>query len=117
MGDKEIHNTLKAYFSENAAPPPELSAQVRAKLSAAKTTQCQERTSVIWIWSIVIYDIIISSVIMYLIWTIIGPHTIVYVVTAYGVMSIFAVTIIAIISQISLVPISRKKANTWHFSS
>lgn len=88
---------MQLYFSKRSAPPPALQEQLKQKLIEA---EAQENTvnkgSPRLIWSVLLYDFLISSAIIFGLWILFGPHLLVYAITIFTVLSLLAAVVISL---------------------
>jgi uncharacterized membrane protein len=88
-----MDDELKKYFSYRASLPPGVKAETFAKLKQAEANEA--RTPSLWIWSVVAFDFLISVSVLFVLWVLFGHGLIVYAVTMFVGMSLFAAVVVA----------------------
>jgi hypothetical protein len=89
-----VDEKLKKYFSQREDVPPEIRAQTFAMLKEAENRDATQTPSR-WIWSVVLFDFLISSAILFALWVLFGQGIIVYAVTIFCGMSLLAAVVAA----------------------
>jgi hypothetical protein len=108
---KNIHSkdfldgALFDYFSKRTSVPPKLRDQAMAQLQetqgqAAEIYPHPSR----WIWSIAVYDLLISSAFLFIQWILLGQSIIVYVTASFVAFSLLAVVVITFVSHLLAAP-------------
>ena len=109
--DDVLNIELRAYYSNRVSVPPQLQEQIMTQIrkkEAIKTIGPQ--TSPRWIWSVVLYDFLISSAILYILWVFFGQSLVVYGAIAFVGFSLLAAVIITLANHRLAMPKERNFA-------
>ena len=109
--DISTDKVLKAYFANRTPPSAKLREQIIAQLYEIESTESETeatktetgepaaaQTPSRWIWSVALYDFLMSSAIIYILWIFFGQSLIVYAAAAFVGLSLLAAIVIMLAS-------------------